>query len=296
MRKMIKHIIILILLLFIGCSSAPIITNDCTQLQNENNLLNDSLLTLNKMIKGFKPDTVFIFNPVDSIRWHDSTKWIIKDSIKWSVKDSLNVIDSVIYQFKDSIRFKDSINIIDKYNPINLDESSIDSLLSWGIVDTTELFWNVINYNGNEEIFNKHPNFTIPDSTIGFSFKWYYGKKTSNKIGIVNPTYIDHYSDTSTWQPFPEVMDNELNSFKVWDHGYFVCSLPADYFVDSIALYTDNIGQPVAYWLASSTENYGKDKDYHIITKSRDIYIPAHNPINYINSFNSDNFRGNLDH
>lgn len=97
--------------------------------------------------------------------------------------------DSLEYVLNE-IPIKDSVNIV------NLNESSIDSLLSWGKVDTTGLFWNVINYKGSKQIFNKNPDFIVPDSTIGFSIGWYYGG-IANKLKIYN-VIASSTSDTNT--------------------------------------------------------------------------------------------------
>ncbi len=64
-------------------------------------------------IKNKKPDTVLVFNPVDSINWIDSVRLVVKDSIILiphdtlviHLKDSLvyNYIDTTVYSYKDSI-------------------------------------------------------------------------------------------------------------------------------------------------------------------------------------------------
>ena len=85
-----------------------------------------------------KPDTVFVFNPLNSIVFHfkGSNLFHFKHSTLFHFKDSIlfHFKDSILFHFKDSIlfHFKDSTI----YYLTGLNIKNIDSLLSWGTVDS----------------------------------------------------------------------------------------------------------------------------------------------------------------
>ena len=86
-------------------------------------------------IKNKKSDTVFVFSPVDSIRWIDSIRYIFRDSVIFIPHDTLiiHLRDSLVYNFKDSTVFsyRDSIlynyrdSVVVSYDDRTFPEDSI---------------------------------------------------------------------------------------------------------------------------------------------------------------------------
>ncbi len=56
----------------------------------------DSLFPNYTAVKNKTPDTVFVFNPVDSINWIDSIRYVVKDSVIVSYEERTFPVDSII--------------------------------------------------------------------------------------------------------------------------------------------------------------------------------------------------------
>ena len=116
-------------------------------------------------IKNKKSDTVFVFSPVDSIRWIDSVRYVFRDSVLFIPHDTLiiHLRDSLVYNFKDSTVFsyRDSIlynyrdSVVVCYDDRTFPEDSIVRYLNLffrtdDVSDTAGLHFNFEVFDGKE--------------------------------------------------------------------------------------------------------------------------------------------------
>ena len=180
----------------IGCRSiSEILSVDNSQEVLENNMLlkenaglkfsldslSDSFNTLYRVytnIKNKKSDTVFVFSPVDSIRYIDSIRYVLHDSIVFVPHDSL------IIQFKDSVNYKDSTlynyrdSVIVWYDERSFPSEMIDRYLNLffkteNVSDTAGLHFNFSVYEGPKLSYLKDSLYKVPDSTLGWKIEWW---------------------------------------------------------------------------------------------------------------------------
>jgi hypothetical protein len=162
-------------------------------LSNKYNLLNEAY----KNIKMKKPDTVFVYNPVDSINWIDSVRYNIKDSLVLiphdttviNFRDSTILIphdtliihakDTLVYNYKDStlINYKDSTII--KYDMRAFPEKEFIKYLNLffkadNAEDTTGLRYNISIFDGRKPSYIMNKNYDVPDSSTGWRIEWYH--------------------------------------------------------------------------------------------------------------------------
>ena len=204
-----KGIIILVLgirFVGIGCSrvsdffsaanSQEILENE--RLKDENLGLRFSLDSLsdsfNSMFKDYnaiknkRSDTVFVFSPVDSIRWIDSVRYIFRDSVIFIPHDTLiiHLKDSLVYNFKDSTVFsyRDSIlynyrdSVVVSYDDRTFPEDSIVSYLNLffrtdDVSDTAGLRFNFLVFDGKKLSYRRDSLYSVPDSVVGWRMEWW---------------------------------------------------------------------------------------------------------------------------
>ena len=131
-------------------------------------------------IKNKKTDTVFVFNPVDSIRWIDSVRLVIKDSINLIPQDTLIVClkDSLVYNYIDTIiyNYRDSVKV--SYDERTFPEETIERYLNLffkteNVNDTAGLHFNFSVYNGKELNYVRDSVYEVPDSINGWRVDWW---------------------------------------------------------------------------------------------------------------------------
>ena len=106
-------------------------------------------------IKNKKPDTVFVFNPVDSIKWIDSVRLVVKDSINLIPHDTLivHLKDSLVYNYIDTIIYNCKDSVIVSYDERTFPEETIEKYLNLffkteNVNDTAGLHFNFSAYDG----------------------------------------------------------------------------------------------------------------------------------------------------
>lgn len=251
--KKILMIFVLSILLF-SCNQTPVIRDYYPDYVMEKNS-NDSLKMIiqNKKIKIDSLNKFVVYlqrNPV-----HDTI--LIKDTISIRIPgDTIAVHDTTRIHFviHDTIRIPpDTIAIHDTipgkpvtiYNQ-NIDESSIDSLLSWGVVDTTNLIWNVINYHHGKIIGESNPGFQFDTSKIGFSILWYY---STLKYKIDSAFYMDGYNKKNRSIYPGSILDGNESIPDTFETGkYFLIYFEKPFFIKSVTFITSD-SFPVGLWL-----------------------------------------------
>ena len=141
-------------------------------------------------IKNKRSDTVFIFSPVDSIRWIDSLRYVFRDSVLFIPHDTLivHLRDSLAYNFKDStvFNYRDSIlynyrdSVVFSYDERTFPEDSIVRYLNLffrtdDVRDTARLNFNFEVFDGKEMSYQKDSLYQVPDSVTGWRVEWYKG-------------------------------------------------------------------------------------------------------------------------
>ena len=131
-------------------------------------------------IKNKKPDTVFVFNPVDSIRWIDSVRLVVKDSINLIPHDTLIVRlkDSLVYNYIDTIIYNYKDSVIVSYDERTFPEETIEKYLNLffkteNVNDTAGLHFNFSTYDGKELSYVRDSVYEVPDSITGWRMDWY---------------------------------------------------------------------------------------------------------------------------
>ena len=149
--KLHSHILILYFSLSIIFISSVYNSNSGTELRHQSA---DSLSAAHKKlfnaytaIKNKRSDTVYVFNPADSIRWIDSVRYIVKDSVV------LVPHDTTVIQFKDSIiyNFRDSVLV--RYDERTFPVETIERYLNLffrteNVEDTAGLHFNIEIFDG----------------------------------------------------------------------------------------------------------------------------------------------------
>ena len=206
MRKSIIFLVLGICFVGIGCSSITeifsaansqeILENE--RLKDENLGLRFSLDSLSDSynslyhdytaIKNRKPDTFFVFSPVDSIRYIDSIRYVFKDSVLFIPHDTLivhlrdslvyNFQDSTVYNYRDSIMydFRDSLVIF--YDERTFPEDNIVRYLNLffrteNVGDTAGLHFNFSVFEGSKLSYLRDSLYEVPDSILGWRIDWY---------------------------------------------------------------------------------------------------------------------------
>ena len=154
-------------IIYLSCGSIGISNilhkdNDINKLKNEDAGLKSSLDSLPDFyypsfhdytaIKNKTPDTVFVFNPVDSINWIDSIRYIVKDSVILSYDERTFPADSIV-----------------KY--LNL------FFRTDNVSDTAGLHFNFEIFDGKELTYQRDTLYEVPDSCIGWRIDWWKGEK-----------------------------------------------------------------------------------------------------------------------
>ena len=123
-------------------------------------------------IKNKKPDTVFVFNPVDSIKWIDSVRYVFMDSVIYSFKDS------TIFSYRDSILYnnRDSINV--SYDDRTFPEDSVVRYLNLffrtdDAGDTAGLHFNFEVFDGSKLYYQRDSLYRVPDSITAWRIDWW---------------------------------------------------------------------------------------------------------------------------
>ena len=200
------------LFVFVGCffgsgcdGVSDVFQSDCSKEVLENNMLlkeNDRLrFSLDSLsdsyhsmfqeynaIKYKQSDTVFVFSPVDSIRWIDSVRYVFRDSVLFISQDTLiiHLRDSLVYNFKDStvFNYRDSIlynyrdSVVVSYDARTFPEDSIVRYLNLffrtdDVGDTAGLHFNFSTYDGKKLSYVKDSLYEVPDSILGWRIDWY---------------------------------------------------------------------------------------------------------------------------
>ena len=99
-------------------------------------------------IKNKKTDTVFVFNPVDSIRWIDSVRLVYKDSVLVSY-DERSFPEETIERY---------LNLFFRTDDVN---------------DTLGLHFNFEVYDGARLSYKRDTLYNVPDSIIGWRMEWW---------------------------------------------------------------------------------------------------------------------------
>ena len=141
---------------FFGDNSETEIENDGIKVENES--LKVSLDSLSESyellfrdftaIKNKRRDTVFVFNPVDSINWIDSVRYVFRDSVVVSYDDRTFPEDSIIKY----------LNLF-----FRTDEVS----------DTAGLHFNFEVFDGAKLSYLRDSLYQVPDSITGWRIDWW---------------------------------------------------------------------------------------------------------------------------
>ena len=99
-------------------------------------------------IKNKTPDTVFVFSPVDSIRWIDSIRYVIKDSVVISYDERTFPEDT-----------------IDRYLNLFFRTDNVN--------DTAGLHFNFLVFDGNKLTYQRDTLYNVPDSVVGWRMEWW---------------------------------------------------------------------------------------------------------------------------
>ena len=192
MKQAESFIEILLPSLFLILFESGCITNSNAELRNQK--IDSLSVSYNKLYKDYtaiknkKPDTVFVFNPVDSIKWVDSVRLVIKDSINLIPHDTLIVRlkDSLVYNYVDTIIYNYKDSVIVSYDERTFPEETIEKYLNLffkteNVNDTAGLHFNFSVYDGKELSYARDSLYGVPDSVNGWRVDWYY-KPTSGKL------------------------------------------------------------------------------------------------------------------
>ena len=157
-------------------------SNEETQIQKIDSLSvsYNKLYTDYTAIKNKKPDTVFVFNTADSIRWIDSVRLVIKDSINLIPRDTLVVRlkDSLVYNYIDTIIYNYKDSVIVSYDERTFPEETIEKYLNLffkteNVNDTAGLHFNFSVFDGNKLSYVRDSLYEVPDSVVGWRMDWY---------------------------------------------------------------------------------------------------------------------------
>ncbi len=108
----------------------------------------DSLLPNYTAVKNKPPDTVFVFNPVDSINWIDSIRYVVRDSVIISYEERTFPADSII-------RY---LNLFFRTDNVK---------------DTAGLHFNFEVFDGNKLTYQRDTLYNVPDSNAGWRIEWW---------------------------------------------------------------------------------------------------------------------------
>ena len=175
-----QHLILILnLSLFLIFISSGCNSNSGTELQHQGvdslsapykKLFNDYTA-----IKSKRPDTVYIFNPVDSIRWIDSVRYVVKDSVVPVSHDTtiIHLKDSLVYNFRDSV--------IVCYDERSFPAETLERYLNLffrteNVKDTTGLHFNFEIYDGKKLSYQRDTLYQVPDSILGWRIDWWHEK------------------------------------------------------------------------------------------------------------------------
>ncbi len=175
-----QHLILILnFSLFLIFISSRCNSNSGTELQHQSA---DSLSASYKKlfndytaIKDKRPDTVYIYNPVDSIRWVDSIRYVRKDSVVLIPHDTtiIHLKDSLVYKFRDSV--------IICYEERNFPVETLERYLNLffrteNVKDTAGLHFNFEIYDGQKLSYQRDTLYNVPDSSIGWRIDWWHEK------------------------------------------------------------------------------------------------------------------------
>ena len=313
MNKIPIALSVLILLVGFDCSN----TKE-EQLQNENNVLKNNLVSLQQdyevlnqkyvELKNKTADTITISVPSDSINWIDSTRYVLKDSLVFiphdttiiNYKDSIILVphdtlvihikDSLVYNFRDTLLYNYLDSIIVSYDERTFPEENIEKYLNLffqtdNVGDTAGLRFNFSVFNGRKRNYLLDINYNVPDSLTGWRLEWYYaGPNNKNEMRVVNAWW----KENGLAEPLPisELNDYDINSSYDFSKGYIIADLGNVFYVDSICLYLPN-REEIGWWLSFDNVEQGSEKYTHDGNSYGDgfinIYIPKNKNIRFIN-------------
>ena len=123
-------------------------------------------------IKNKRQDTVFVFNPVDSINWIDSVRYVFRDSVVYSFKDS------TVFSYRDSILFNYRDSVVVSYDDRTFPEDSIIKYLNLffrtdEVSDTAGLHFNFEVFDGAKLSYLRDSLYQVPDSITAWRIDWW---------------------------------------------------------------------------------------------------------------------------
>ena len=111
----------------------------------------NSMINEYRAIKNKMRDTVFVFNPADSVRWIDSIRYVLRDSVIVSYDERTFPADSLTRYLNLFFRTDD-------------------------VGDTAGLHFNFEVYDGSKLSYSRDSLYQVPDSIIGWQIEWWKNK------------------------------------------------------------------------------------------------------------------------